>query len=112
MPDYIIKPAPYSFTCPLYGDQVKKGENCVEENGALFCIKILEERKLVPVKKHSLPGDGNPFGRGSVRWENLMMRLELETIAADPDGGDAKKIITKYRRKMKAREERYLSTQN
>jgi hypothetical protein len=125
MPDYTIKPAPYSFNCPIYGDSVKKGENCVDEEGALFCMRILEERNLVPVKKtpsacgHSPskggenPGrNGNPFGRGSVRWENLMMRLELETIAENPESKAAKKIIAKYRRKMKAREERYLSAQN
>lgn len=113
MANYIIKPAPYSFTCPIYGEPVKKGENCVDEEGGLFCMKILEEKNLVPVRaQRPRNNQGNPFGRGSVRWENLVMRIELETIAEDPDGKAAKKIIAKYRKKMKIREERYLSTQN
>ncbi len=112
MADYIIKPAPYSFTCPIYGVTVKAGEECVEEEGALFCIKILEERNLVPVPSTPLRNHKNPFGRGSVSWENQMMRMELETIAENPDSQAAKEIIAKYRRKMKAREERFLSNQN
>lgn len=111
MADYIIKPAPYTFTCPIYGLTVKQGEECVEEDGALFCMSILEERKLVPLASLS-KRKRNLFAPGTVRWDNLMMRMELETIAENPEGAAAKKIIAKYRRKMKAREERYLSSQN
>jgi hypothetical protein len=107
MESYIVKPAPYSFICPIYGDTVKRGENCVEENDALFCMKILSERNLTPVAKSNMR-----FRPGTVRWDNLMMRLELETIAMDPDGDAAKKILDKYRRRMKARQERYTAQQN
>ncbi len=123
MEKYVIKSAPYPFTCPVYGVTVKKGESCVDQEGALFSMKILEERKLVPVGKtpsacgHSpLKGEKLPDRRvypvDQVKFENVMMRLELEQIAENPEGKAAKKIIAKYRRKMKAREERFLSRQN
>lgn len=113
MATYEIKPAPYTFNCPVYGDLVKKGENYAELEGEKYSMKILEEKKLVPVS----PSTGerkekNPFGRGSVAWENLHMRIELEIIAENPDSISAKKIIEKYRRRMKARKERLLSAQN
>jgi hypothetical protein len=107
--NYIIKSAPYSFSCPIYGDTVKQGDDCVEQEGALFCMKILEERKLGPVNPHP---QLKTIRRNSVSWDNLQMRLELETIAMDPDGEDARKILDKYRRKIKAREERFIAPQN
>ncbi len=114
MEKYSIKIATYPFSCPICGSAVKKGENYVDNEGAMFCMCVVGEKPpVVP------PGGGQvsarkltPLTLERMKWDNLMMRLELETIAENPEGEVAKKIIARYRRRMKAREERYLSKQN
>lgn len=44
--------------------------------------------------------------------QNLKMRLDLEVLSSFPEGEAAKKILNKYIRKRKIREERFLSIKN
>jgi hypothetical protein len=120
--EYSIKQATYPFSCPLCGCLVRKGENYAEQDGMMFCMCVLEGRKLTPIQAPPCPsgvppkGGNNRHGMRShlerMKFDNLHMRFELEMIARDPESGAAKKIIAKYRRQIKASEERFLSTQN
>ena len=60
---------------------------------------VLEELKKDKVIEH-------------LRKENLRLKLEMNIIANHPNGKAAKKIIEKYRKLMKARNERYVAIQN
>ena len=44
--------------------------------------------------------------------KNIMMLIELETIAEDPDSERAKEIIAKYKLKIEQRKEQDLMEQN
>jgi hypothetical protein len=118
MENYIVKPAMFPFTCPIYGERVKKGENCVEYEGGLFCMKLLEEKNLTPVKSRSLASTlhpSTPLGKRaqtSIEFQNLLMRHELLMIAENPEGNAAKKIIARYRRILMAGKEVRLTREN
>ena len=47
-----------------------------------------------------------------LRFDNLRMRMHLEILSKNIDSLAAKKILAIYRRKILAREERYLESQN
>jgi hypothetical protein len=47
-----------------------------------------------------------------LRIQNLHMRLDFEVLIDFPEGKAAKKILDRYRRMRKAREENLLSIQN
>ena len=44
--------------------------------------------------------------------KNIMMLIELETIAEDPDSDKAKQIIARYRLKIEQRKEQDMMEQN
>lgn len=112
MENYIVKPAMLPFTCPIYGERVKKGENCVEYEGGLFCMKLLEEKNLTPVKSKLLPYPLSKRAKTSIEFQNLLMRQELLMIAENPEGNTAKKIIARYRRILLAGKEVRLAREN
>ena len=49
-----IKIASYSFTCPVTGQKIRKGDNYIEQDGvALSCKAGLPARKLRLIGKHT-----------------------------------------------------------
>lgn len=47
MKDYQIRTAHYSFTCPITGTKVRKGDSYIEVEGVAISLKAgLPERKL------------------------------------------------------------------
>jgi hypothetical protein len=44
--------------------------------------------------------------------KNIILRCDIETIAEDPESGQAKKIIARYRLEIDKRKEREQASQN
>jgi hypothetical protein len=113
--DFIIKIAVIPFRCPKCGTPIKVGENYIENGERKLCIGELPARRLVatgnrrPISKDELETNE---AINHLRVQNLKMRLELEVISEDPDGEAAKKIIAKYRKLRKIRNEQFISNQN
>jgi hypothetical protein len=42
-----IKIASYSFSCPVCGHQVRKGDNYLESEGIATCVCMLPARRLI-----------------------------------------------------------------
>lgn len=53
-PDYSIRIAHYTFTCPVTGIKIRKGDEYIERDGIALSLKAgLPERRLRPlVKSH------------------------------------------------------------
>jgi hypothetical protein len=103
-----IKTAGTGFKCPACGKQVKPGDNYLDQDGVKTCLCAMPVRKLIPLsriqKLESL-----------VRYleiQNLRMKLDLEVLSSFPDGAAAKKILNKYIRRRKIREEQALGIKN
>lgn len=119
--DFEIKQARYDFQCGICGTMIKKGENyTVDKDGDEICTHINEAtgtrqkakgnpKKITNMVLEELKKEK---AMDHLRKQNLMMRLELEEIAARPDGRAAKKIINKYRRIKRERDERLTAIQN
>lgn len=108
---YVLKVAVMPFYCGICGEFVKIGETYAESNGKKSCLCVMPARKLKPLSP-TQSEQKEDKAMMHLRVENLKMRIELETLSMHPDGKAAKKIIAKYIRKRKIRNELYLSTQN
>jgi hypothetical protein len=113
--NYNLKVACYQFSCPVCGTQVKPGDNYIEDDGIATCLCVMPERKLVPLDpaaELNIKVARLEKALKHLRLQNLKMRLDFEVLIDHPDGPAARKILGRYRRMRKIREESSLSTQN
>lgn len=75
----------------------------------LMRIKRLLTFKRVPLK---IKIEELEKANHKLRYNNLMMRIYLETLAENINSGASKKILAKYRRLIAIRKERELESQN
>jgi hypothetical protein len=108
--NYTLKKAAYSFGCPVCGTRVNRGDNYIDEDGVATCLCTLPSRRLKPLR--DIIDADTEKALKHLRLENLKMRLDFEVIIDHPNGKAAKKILDKYRRLRKVREEKFLSVQN
>jgi hypothetical protein len=109
--------AHYSFSCPLCGTKVKKGDAYIDEDGISLCPCALPSRTLTPInpeysKIFAQERAGYEKALKKLRMENLMMRIDFEVLISNPTGKEASKILDKYSRLRKRRNERIISVKN
>jgi hypothetical protein len=110
-----IKVATIDFWCAKCGTQVRVGENYIDDNGKKLCMCALPERRLkaTGARRPAVVKEiENEKAMDHLRIQNIKMRLDLEVLIENPTGNAAKKIIARYKRLRKIRNEQYLSNLN